>query len=274
MQLSNRIQWVSRFVALVSLVFACQAVADDYTDTDLYIEQIKTEFPQYDYKKFKKADTISLSIYHPSPSFLEKRWREFGFSTNAVRSKYIQVTVPKLAISQSNATIYKEGSYVDSTFVLDYEEDSVQSLLKEFEAENSPVNSIKNTARFIDNWIPLKDRSRGFDVASQVAENKIGDCTEHAVLLGATSRAIGNPARVVLGLVIIGTEQQAMSFGHAWTEIYADGRWQLADAALRGLEEPAFYVPFGVLENEGPGYSMGLFESIAALPTKLVLEPI
>jgi len=260
-------------VAILSVTVSAQLHADEYTDTELYIEQIRTEYPNYNFQKFKDADAISLNIYHPSPSFLENRWREFGLTIDSVNSNYIRINVPKLAITQVDASIYREGSYVDSTFVLDYEEDSVQSLLQEFEAENTPVKSITNTTRFIDDWIPLKNRSRGFDVASQVAANKMGDCTEHAVLLGATSRAIGNPARVVLGLVVIGIEERAMSFGHAWTEIYQDGEWQLADAALRGLDEPSFYIPFGVLENEGPGYSMALFESITAFPTKLVLLP-
>ena len=147
-------------------------------------------------------------------------------------------------------------------------------MLSEFHAKHQESSSLENTIEFVDEWIPEKNLSRGFDLASQVARNQVGDCTEHAVLLGATSRALGHPAKVVLGIVVLATSTGITSFGHAWTEIYREGQWHLADAALHEIGEPLFYLPIGVLENEGPGYNFSLLEAIAAFPSRLIVESL
>jgi transglutaminase-like putative cysteine protease len=93
-----------------------------------------------------------------------------------------------------------------------------------------------------------------------VASERSGDCTEHAVLVAALARSIELPARIVLGAVILGSDDRWQAFGHAWTEIFDGKRWQLADAAL--VSEPGLlrYLPQGTLADEGPGYMLGLVE--------------
>jgi hypothetical protein len=84
--------------------------------------------------------------------------------------------------------------------------------------------------RYVNQLMTKVDFSRAFATAAEVAENPVGDCTEHAVLLAALARARGIPARVAIGLVYM---QGSQSFGyHMWTEVYSYRRWIPIDATL------------------------------------------
>lgn len=91
--------------------------------------------------------------------------------------------------------------------------------------------------------IKTKDLSVGFATASDVARTKVGDCTEHAVLLAALFRGAGIPSRCVSGLVY--ADQFAGHEGifgyHMWTQAWVrsddepnKGRWVDFDATLPG----------------------------------------
>jgi transglutaminase-like putative cysteine protease len=104
--------------------------------------------------------------------------------------------------------------------------------------------------------------SRGFDVASIVAEKREGDCTEHAVLTAALLRGTGFPAHVVLGLALVRIDDKWCAFGHAWTEYHDGQSWQLADATNVGeTAEKIRYVPVRVMKDEGPGYGRASFDA-------------
>ena len=57
---------------------------------------------------------------------------------------------------------------------------------------------------------------------------KKGDCSEHAKLFTAMTRAIGIPCRTVGGLVYLGDEFQEFGL-HAWNEVVVDGVWMPVD---------------------------------------------
>ena len=102
-----------------------------------------------------------------------------------------------------------------------------------------------------------------------MARTGSGDCTEHAVLLTALARANGIPARVVFGMLLIETDDAVHAYGHAWTEVHAEGRWQVLDATLPAEPGPEVwtrYVPIMPLVNEGPGYMMGVIELATVWP--------
>jgi transglutaminase-like putative cysteine protease len=68
-----------------------------------------------------------------------------------------------------------------------------------------------------------------------VADSKEGDCTEFAVLTAALCRAMGIPARIVVGIAYV---DEFMGYenvfgGHAWTEAYIGNRWVGLDAAFK-----------------------------------------
>lgn len=84
--------------------------------------------------------------------------------------------------------------------------------------------------RYVHDAVEEKNYSTAFASASEVAESREGDCTEHAVLLAAMARALKMPARVAIGLVYAPSEQ-GFAF-HLWTEVYLNGRWLPLDGTL------------------------------------------
>jgi transglutaminase-like putative cysteine protease len=159
-----------------------------------------------------------------------------------------------------------------SSWVVDFDEDTVQALLLELVASHDGPPTPAQLERFVFGHIANKSYSRSFDLASRVAASGEGDCTEHAVLLAALARASGYPARVVLGNLILELDTGLLAFGHAWTEIYDDGAWQIRDATLPGAEpslRQVRYIPLGSLNDEGPSYVLSLVEIMSAMPVQI-----
>ncbi len=79
-----------------------------------------------------------------------------------------------------------------------------------------------------------KNLAKGLATASEAAESRAGDCTEHAVLLAAMLRAQGIPARVATGLCYVadaGTVRNAYGW-HMWTQAIVGNEWIDLDATL------------------------------------------
>ncbi len=154
------------------------------------------------------------------------------------------------------------------SFVIDSEADAVS----EIAATLGDAPTIDELVDFVYGHIGSKTYTRGFDLAARVAATGEGDCTEHAVLLAALARHSGYPAQVTLGVVLIENRTEIFAYGHAWTEIFEDGVWQLADATLLGADKSVRgvrYIPLGGLDNEGFGYSMSLLEHAARFPARI-----
>ncbi len=159
-----------------------------------------------------------------------------------------------------------------SSWVVDFDESSVQALLSELAASNDEPPTPAQLERFVFGHIANKSYSRSFDLASRVAASGEGDCTEHAVLLAALARASGYPARVVIGNLVLDFDTGLFAFGHAWTEIYEGGAWQIRDATIPGAEpslRQARYIPLGSLDDEGPSYVLSLVETMSAMPVQI-----
>ncbi len=154
------------------------------------------------------------------------------------------------------------------SFVIDSQAESVAQIAASL--GDSPT--VDELTDFVFAHIDNKTYSRGFDLAAQVADSRAGDCTEHAVLLAALARHFEYPARVTLGVVLIENRRDVLAYGHAWTEVFVDGVWQVADAtrlsddrSVRGIR----YIPLGGLDNEGLGYAMSLLEHAARFPARI-----
>ena len=88
---------------------------------------------------------------------------------------------------------------------------------------------------FVFDFIEEKNLSTAFASASEVARTRMGDCSEHGVLLAALLRADGIPSRVVHGLVYVpgfGKKKQGAFGWHMWTQAQIDGNWVDVDATL------------------------------------------
>jgi len=148
-----------------------------------------------------------------------------------------------------------ERSGLESSFVIDFEDDAVKVWVAERASDTRP--SIEQLVAWTRSAIePAGDRR--FDRASVILETGRGDCTEFAVLLAAIARSFGYPARVVVGIVIAEFGGSLQAFGHAWTELHLGTGWQLVDATPIEGATAVGYLPQGELRDEGPGYVMDL----------------
>lgn len=155
-----------------------------------------------------------------------------------------------------------------STWVVDYDDASVQALLAQGDAAPTPASLESLVFEHVTN----KSYSRAFDLASRVAATREGDCTEHAVLLAALARASGFPARVIFGNIVLEQDGELSAFGHAWVEIHDGDGWQIRDATLP-LATPGAghsrYLPLGTMADEGPAYALSLVATMSAMPLKI-----
>ena len=127
------------------------------------------------------------------------------------------------------------GPKIRHTGMIDGEDERVAELAAKA-ARTAPGDDAGRVAeamrRFVRGHVRTEDLSVGLASASEVARTRVGDCTEHAVLLAAMLQAEGIPARVASGLIyvrrFIGRRDV---FGyHMWTQAWIDGRWVDLDA--------------------------------------------
>ncbi len=150
----------------------------------------------------------------------------------------IQVTVRPVKAAAKVKFPYrgKDESLLEAlkpTMYLQSDSDQVRKLVKEAVGrEKDAAAAAKKIEKFVGNYISNKNLSIGYATAAEVAENRQGDCTEHAVLTAAILRAAGIPARVAVGLVYVEeyTGQQHVFGGHAWTQANIGGQWIGLDA--------------------------------------------
>ena len=71
---------------------------------------------------------------------------------------------------------------------------------------------------------------------------RTGDCTEYADLFTTLARALGWPARTVVGLAYSDGKQPALAF-HAWNEVAVSGAWQAVDPTWNQLRADASHIP-------------------------------
>ena len=86
--------------------------------------------------------------------------------------------------------------------------------------------------QFVGRYITSKNFDIGYGSAAEILQTRTGDCSEHAVLSASMLRAVGIPARVVVGYVYVDEFEgnEHVFGGHAWTEAYLAGQWIGLDA--------------------------------------------
>ena len=93
----------------------------------------------------------------------------------------------------------------------------------------------KKIESFVAKYINNRTLSVGYATAMEVAASKQGDCSEFSVLTTAMCRAVGIPARMVVGVAYVEDFAGLQGFGpHAWTQAYIGNKWICLDAAFKG----------------------------------------
>jgi transglutaminase-like putative cysteine protease len=97
-----------------------------------------------------------------------------------------------------------------------------------------PAQQVAQLERFVRGYIRVKSLRVGYASAREIVQGREGDCTEHAVLLAAMTRALGIPARVATGIAYAPgyAGRRDVFVPHAWVLAWVDGAWRGLDAAL------------------------------------------
>ena len=131
----------------------------------------------------------------------------------------------------------------------------------------------------IEHWVFANIKDKNFRVAfapaNEVAENLSGDCTEHAVLAAAMSRAVGIPSRVAIGLIFVDNPRQRIKgFGfHAWHEVYVNQRWVALDSTFDQSSVDATHIKLADTSMQGVS-PFEAFLPVARVLNKLEIDPI
>ncbi len=152
----------------------------------------------------------------------------------------------------------ERGAVAAPTFLVDHENPEIGTAIDALTERFGSAPTDDDIIHFVRGWIE-PSMARSFDTASQVAQHREGDCTEHAVFVTALARALDIPARIVLGTAFVESQGQVGAYGHAWSEIYRDDAWTLIDATPFGDEGNISYLPDGIILDEGPGYALELW---------------
>ena len=76
----------------------------------------------------------------------------------------------------------------------------------------------------------------------EIIDQKFGDCTEYSQLFISLARLNGIPAREVSGLAYNYIDENPMYYGHAWAEVWFNGRWKEVDPGWNDFHIDATHI--------------------------------
>ncbi len=205
----------------------------------------------------------------PSPRTLSPAMRESAL-TYRIRAKYDagplyfpaseeqrvtaaagfhEITIRRLDGAAAARSEPIDGSeFLSATRWLQIDEPAIRRLAREARGgEQTDRGTMRALERFVRDYVSDKNLSVGYASALEVARNRSGDCTEHALLLAALGRAAGIPTRIATGLAYVDSWLGAENVfvPHAWTQALIDGRWVSFDAALGGFDAGHIALGYG-----------------------------
>ena len=148
-----------------------------------------------------------------------------------------QVTVSTRPLKQPPPTAEPAGDqeYLKQTRWLQAQAPEVVRLAERARGDaQGRADIMTSLQNFVRDYVHDKNLSVGYASALEVAQNRSGDCTEHALLLAAMGRALGIPTRIATGLTYVEhwLGQRQVFVPHAWTQALVDGHWISYDAAI------------------------------------------
>ncbi|MCD4690797.1 transglutaminase domain-containing protein [bacterium] len=129
------------------------------------------------------------------------------------------------------------------------------------------------TARNIEQWVfaevDKKGFGTGFASATETLDSREGDCSEHAVLMAAMTRAVSIPAKLVSGL----TYFQGEFLYHMWVEVWTGDGWYALDPTIGDGSVDAMHVKFGESSAKNGNVSdlaLGILRVFSRLKIRIV----
>ncbi len=143
----------------------------------------------------------------------------------------------------SSVTVPIEGeefqAFLAPTLFVQSDDERIQRLAKEIVGQEQ--DGLRAAGRLMD-WVYRNLDKRptvSLPNALEVLDLGAGDCNEHAVLMTALSRAVGLPAKVVVGVVF----SEDGFYYHAWNEVWV-GQWVSVDPVMSQLPADVTHLRF------------------------------
>ncbi|WP_171818281.1 transglutaminase-like domain-containing protein [Pyxidicoccus fallax] len=137
------------------------------------------------------------------------------------------------------------GENLESTLVVESNAPAIRELSKKIIGDEQDAY---RAAQKVNAWVYRnlsKDYGASADRATDVLEQKRGDCTEHSLLAVALLRAAGIPSRRVDGVIYMVNEDQVPAlYWHEWVEAYV-GEWTQLDPTFNQPVADATHFAFG-----------------------------
>jgi len=226
------------------------------------------------------GNAVSMSLLTTQPQNLASA---FADRANVQVTEVGEGQVGLILTEPTSITDEPKAAHLADTFVIDIGEPSTQAFIEGYgftqsAATRSTAASPLAMQAYVSEYMQHPTTIHGFNIASVVARERSGDCTEYAVLTTALARAQGVPARLMIGVVLVEYTHGVQAVGHAWTEVWREsqlsgqaGHWQVIDAALHGDNSgQRLYLPIGALKNESAGYGLGLLGLMSLMPRAVV----
>jgi tetratricopeptide (TPR) repeat protein len=252
-------------------------------------------------RRVKEATFLLKSLSGGSVPILVENDRQKILNPNAASGVPIQLKVTTGQLKHADATypVTHKMGYVRPSSLIESEDPELQTLAKDI-VKGTP--STHQAAEKLRMWvyqnITNKNLAQGFLSAKTTYLKREGDCTEHAMLLAALTRAVGIPSRVAVGVTYLSTgHKETGSFVfHMWTEVFVgkntsngpEGNWLALDATNPEPFVDATHIKFtdhdvsspnapveiaDAVLNQMGGLEINLMQATSPAYTQAILDP-
>ncbi len=193
-------------------------------------------------KIYDQRETV-YSIYSPNGDFSfpeTANQRTLGSKING-QGKNIYLRAGKNLLQKQASKSLKK--FTTDSYLLTLKDKNIVATAKILKKSKYPLFA---TALFVHGHIEHKTMGIALIPATTIFKNRSGDCTEHSVLTVSLLRAMGIPARAVVGVLLardFGQEHNIFVY-HMWVEAFHGGRWHIVDATRPHGVRPNRYIAF------------------------------
>lgn len=145
------------------------------------------------------------------------------------------------ALRTRPATEHELESATAATLTFPADAPDVLALAERATAGLDDVQQLANALTlFVHSHLSYQEQS-SLRTVHDTLRDRVGDCSEFADVLTSLARAVGLPARTVVGIAY-SVEQQGFA-PHAWNEIAVDGHWHAFDPTWGQTRADATHLP-------------------------------
>jgi transglutaminase-like putative cysteine protease len=200
----------------------------------------------------------------PLPEFPDSPWsRPLGVEGSdakgwTIHTEFRAYDAPAGAQATIPVTDERFAKDLEPTLLMPCFDESVQSAAKgALQGETDAKRAVAKLSEFVFTRLRKQSGPVPEATAVEILRDRMGDCSEHALLFVALCRASGIPARRCSGFVCVGS----LWGSHAWAEVWV-GAWMGVDPTTNDVGTAARYLFYGY--SDDPDSHPGVVSSRAA----------